>query len=366
MGTWGLSTIHYSLLTIHSAQRRGISLMEVLASTFVIGVGLLGVLAVIPFGAYQVSKTNHADYCANMLKNAESEIKIRGMAKPETWSTASAPSTLNSNGNVSVVNTTMGGKCFNCQRFIMVDPFDMGNDDINNDNVHLYKIGRNLVNQETWRQAMYGQDDLLYTITEEAARPVLTTAGNVNTVSSGKYSWFFTLLPPVNQPVPSGDIATVSGTQMIGDSAMRSEVSVDLLGCYNYVPGEEQVVDVLYSSTDYIEYASAAQLTLEANTEAELDLSKTKYIFVTWTFTPAGGSDPQYVVPVDGVWCKVLNSSTATPGGGGVRKTVFVDRKVFVANNVPDDDPTNNIASPKALIVPGVLYHTRVDHVPFQ
>jgi type II secretory pathway pseudopilin PulG len=63
----------------------GITLLEVLASIFVVSIGLLGVLAVIPFGAFQVSKARQTEYASNMLANAADEIYIRDMAKPREW-----------------------------------------------------------------------------------------------------------------------------------------------------------------------------------------------------------------------------------------------------------------------------------------
>ena len=66
-------------------QHRGISLLEVLAAIFVVAIGLLGVLAVIPFGALQVTQANHAKYASNMLANAAEEVRIRDMMNPEQW-----------------------------------------------------------------------------------------------------------------------------------------------------------------------------------------------------------------------------------------------------------------------------------------
>jgi len=66
-------------------QHSGISLLEVLAAIFVVTIGLLGVLAVIPFGAFQVTQANHAKYASNMLANAVEEVLLRDMAIPTGW-----------------------------------------------------------------------------------------------------------------------------------------------------------------------------------------------------------------------------------------------------------------------------------------
>jgi len=73
-------------------KQQGITLLEVLASIFVIAIGLLGVLAVIPFGTLQVSRAYEAEYASNMLANAAEEIVIRDKAKPTEW--GFAPNTL--------------------------------------------------------------------------------------------------------------------------------------------------------------------------------------------------------------------------------------------------------------------------------
>jgi len=65
--------------------KNGITLIEVLASIFVVSIGLLGVLAVIPFGAFQASKARHAEYASNMLANAAEEVALREMIKPTGW-----------------------------------------------------------------------------------------------------------------------------------------------------------------------------------------------------------------------------------------------------------------------------------------
>jgi len=66
-------------------QRRGVSLIEVMFAIGVIAVGLLGVLAVIPFGLYQVGRGNVADRSSRAALNAVEEFEIQGMRRPDNW-----------------------------------------------------------------------------------------------------------------------------------------------------------------------------------------------------------------------------------------------------------------------------------------
>ena len=54
--------IHHSSFSVHPS-RRGITLMEVLISIFVLSIGLLGVAAIIPLGQLALWETAKADRC---------------------------------------------------------------------------------------------------------------------------------------------------------------------------------------------------------------------------------------------------------------------------------------------------------------
>lgn len=60
--------------------RRGISLIEVLFSIGIVGIGLLGVLLLVPLAMRQVGQGNEFDRTSRMGLNALSEFEIRGMA----------------------------------------------------------------------------------------------------------------------------------------------------------------------------------------------------------------------------------------------------------------------------------------------
>lgn len=306
--------------------------MEVLASTFVIGVGLLGVLAVIPFGAYQVSKARDAEHTANMLAAAAEDLLVFGIAKPATWREGNS---VSSNDGIQVYSGTSNNQ-LNCRQILMVDPLDTtGDADFN----HIYRIGANFTNVDLWRERMRGRDDLEYS-THESARTTFSGANN-RALSSGKYTWFFTFRP---KPVPgySGNLNSVPYDNL-------DLVNVDLLGCYNRAPGapgEERSVAVV----DVVKYQRGVRLKIRSGNTRDLDISKIKYVFVTW----ATGLDSH-----DGVWCKIVNASDITSNGAHYERTVFL----FDPNQQLS---SANLSGARVLLVDGVLYHKRVDNVPLR
>ncbi|MGL6227455.1 MAG: type IV pilus modification PilV family protein [Thermoguttaceae bacterium] len=64
----------------HAATRRGLSLLEILLSVFVLSVGLLGMLAVLPYAILQLSTVNRLDFAGNCGRAALNEIKTRKLA----------------------------------------------------------------------------------------------------------------------------------------------------------------------------------------------------------------------------------------------------------------------------------------------
>src|SRR5574340_209344 len=65
--------------------RRGVSLIEVLISIFILSVGLMGVAALIPVGRFEVVQAAKMDRAAVAGRAAFREVKIRGLLRPEQW-----------------------------------------------------------------------------------------------------------------------------------------------------------------------------------------------------------------------------------------------------------------------------------------
>jgi hypothetical protein len=67
--------------------KRGISLLEVLISMFVLAVGLLSLASMVPVGQFQVTQANHADAATAVGRKAFREIKVRDMLDEAAWIT---------------------------------------------------------------------------------------------------------------------------------------------------------------------------------------------------------------------------------------------------------------------------------------
>lgn len=74
-----------------SGPRRGISLLEVLISMFVLLFGLMGVAAIFPVGNHYAGKGEQFDRGSALAGAAFADLKARAMLKPELWIYASMP-----------------------------------------------------------------------------------------------------------------------------------------------------------------------------------------------------------------------------------------------------------------------------------
>ena len=304
----------------------GISLLEVLAAIFVLSIGLLGVLAVIPFGAYQVSKAQHAEYAANMLANAAEEVIIRKMADPTEWT---AVDTKIQSGDILVFerNDPPEASTLNCTRFIWYEPFDVYDPEY-----HIVCVST-FIDEKRWDEVMRGQDDLVYSTYADKRPDFVSRGGKIQ--SSGKYTWFFTYLPATN--IVSKDAVRLSDVD--------KTVTVDVLACYNRVPSDDRQVQ----PNDFMPSRNGGTFTLPNADHSEL-LTQTKYVFVTWE-TPQG---------LGGAWCKIVFVDRSTP----------LQPKIIVTGSLPDlnkQDGEEAIYDNVQIYIPsGVLYHKRVEDVPIK
>lgn len=333
---------------------RAMTLMEVLAAIFVISIGLLGVLAVFPFGAHQVAKGRNAEHVANMLAAAGQDVQMMKLGNVKSWVIPTGSPNINysikSDANVADIyerddDPSNLVERFDCRRFYMIDPFNTSQSDPFNSiaPVCFYKLGYNLDYREIWQEIMTGQDDLVYTLHDDKRTDFSGQGGTV--ASSGRYTWFMTFAPPnANNTTTDIRAGSTGGNGRTNVSELIQTVNVDLLGCYNRTPGDgasEREVEIVAAS--YTKTLNGAQITLQADQAEKLDLSKTKYIFVLWD---AGATNDKFQFA--GVWCKIAYApKTADTVGGNFQKTIVVSGAL----------PSSMHATSKAIIIDGVFFH---------
>jgi hypothetical protein len=328
--------------------------MEVLASMFVICIGLLGVLAVIPYGAYQTAKARNAENTSWILDAAVKELDVMELAKPENWKITliggsvalqtnlaidndNDPTTLPTGGTqIYYNNTTTSEQWLDCSRYFMVDPFD--NAGTSDPSSHIYKVGVHFDNHSLFRDRMTGQDDLVYTIHSDKRTDF--SGQNNKILSSGQYTWFFMFRPEVKSsytPVDPNWLTRVPWSEI------EETADVDILGCYNRVPGSDKEQAVLIiDPPPILYYGSSISVNIPSG---DYDLKNTtKYVFLSWSDIPNNRAN--------GGWYKVINVIESTSSTYSVFLTFH--------GTTPPTIGTDNL---QMLIIPGVMYHKRVPNV---
>lgn len=77
--------IGITILSDRRASKRGETLIEIMASIMVLSIGLVGVLAAIPFGGFRMSQMTEADNSAAVGRNAVRTIRVNGWGNPAGW-----------------------------------------------------------------------------------------------------------------------------------------------------------------------------------------------------------------------------------------------------------------------------------------
>ena len=70
---------------LRGGARRGITLLEVLISMFVLLIGLMGVAAMIPAGRFEILQGTKGDQAAMVGRAAFRDLKVRGYLNPASW-----------------------------------------------------------------------------------------------------------------------------------------------------------------------------------------------------------------------------------------------------------------------------------------
>jgi len=196
--------------------RRGVSLMEVLISIFVMAFGLLGLAALIPVGRFAIEETGKADRSGACGRAAMREVKVRRMLDPANW--ASLPT---NNGP------------------FVIDPIgvDAGLGDMGPLPRITLALSNALGNQIPLDPIFRWRDDLKFHRPEDGQRPhpaidggsfLLEADGSPQNL--GHYTWFLTV-----SPAPS---------EVALDWAQKRNYAVSVVVCHQRVLEPEPTFNV--------------------------------------------------------------------------------------------------------------------------
>lgn len=260
--------------------RSGLSLIEVLAATMILLIGVLGTISAVTLGVFQTSRVKIADTSAACGRAALRQIRMADWQKPETLGLGS------SHANPYIV-----------------DPLGFYNSasDSYDSSRTAFPAGAGILSRYTFNYStstpqeyksvvfrdFLWQDDITYSLASASERPVMlnrdagfgepgyvaspSPANPQGTVqaSAEQFSWMFMVTPFVDStsnPLPLGEVSAIVFYQR--DDAMDGERSCDGWFESNIYPQDN---------------SPNGELTIRAGSKKALDLSTIRYVLAVDT-----------------------------------------------------------------------------------
>ncbi len=291
------------LSTSRPLRRRGISLLEVLFSTFILAMGMLGLGALIPVGNYQVSQGLRMDHAATCARAAFREIEAREMLRPDNWVMADGTPAAGPPGVV----TPSPGNFFQMPTF-MLDPLFLANNPavpqfpsggaavMPRLSLRSLPINSNPLDAARANSIFSWRDDLSMG-DNNGERPQLINNAGV-TASEGNYSWMAMVTP-----------SAVENTARLGIGQRRSyTVSVIVFNKRDLV-----------STTQAVRQFGGASVTFTPPSDLRID-----------TTGPSG--EPRKIVA--GQWI-MLSEQYPSPADPSINESRHCWYRVVAVGNVP-------------------------------
>lgn len=278
-------------------RRTGMTLMEIMMSVMILGLGLLGILSVIPFIEYHSSRVVESDFTAAAGTNALAVIQSKQWEKPATW----------------IYPNPMETEDYRLPR--LFDIFGEGNIGLDTGIIQrVYPVG-DYGSGARAQDICRGRDDLVVERDENSpARPQLLLDESGNTDSpefTGAYSWAALMSPVASDPAQSYAAFTFPGhSRVVDDNRPRAEVAmkVDVMVFRGRDPLEEYdsitAPMTAVGGTGYL--GGLVNITCNAPTEFEKSLNSSTHILL---IGPSDASATNAEAPFFSAWYKISNFS---------------------------------------------------------
>jgi len=207
-----MKTMKITSWNIKHTSRYGLTLMEILASVFVLSFGLLAVLTILPFGAFQLERMNVADMSGACGRGAIQQIRMAEWQKPENiWVATDGTDNLS------------GRFFYGTEECQIADPFIVDPLGLNPDNLlggssvyHYLNNGSPAVRREFPISVNADRSDCLHVMSvydnsyfhwsddtifasNGEARPELVTRQDGTPSLSGDFTWLYMVTPICDQ-----------------------------------------------------------------------------------------------------------------------------------------------------------------------
>lgn len=390
------------LYATRRAARKGLTLVEIMMAVLVLSIGLLGVLAAIPFGGFQMARMKDADYTAIVAKNAFSTITANGWHIPKRQyyggtSSGFMWSSLDSGAYPSTGGTTYSGivttqSLFDDDEYdlsfpFLLDPLRSGllksnfyrplaEPGVNSSysccdqSSHYWTriIPTNLISssvsssglftdahtRENYEQFFYTHDDILYGKTDAEKngdfRPTVESETLLNNVSlstyTGEYTWMALMKPNCSlEPFyacPWRDVESVETDVVV----FKGRTDFDPL-FYVAVP------KTLYSGGLF-------ELTVASNEVKQFreNLRNTKYLLLVGNDDTNKGTDTSGNPRRFAQWYRIASYKDTPAGSGNVVFSVYLNGpkcpERWNPNSTIFERSTEVFVNPTAVLFPGV------------
>lgn len=118
-----MAIISVRRMTALRVRRNAMTLIEIMSSVLVLSIGLVGVLAAIPFGGLRLAQMNEADYSSGVGREAVRMMKFNGWANPANWDHINVNNGyFRETSQYSFFHDVNNNKCYNLTYPFLVDP----------------------------------------------------------------------------------------------------------------------------------------------------------------------------------------------------------------------------------------------------
>lgn len=285
--------------------RTGMTLMEIMMSVMILGLGLLGILSVIPFIEFHSARVIESDFTAAAGTNAFAVIRSHQWENPATWQQYIDPATLTDG---MVVDNFIFPRFF--------DIFGEGDIDWGTGAIQRVYPAGDYSSETRAQDICRGRDDLVVERNENSpVRPqlLIDESGDSNTPEfTGAYSWAALMSPITSDPAQSYTAFTFPGhSRVIDDNKPRAEIAMkvdvmvfrgrDPMGAYDWIPPASLTA---VSGTGYL--GGLVEVRTGAPTEFEKSLGSSTHILL---IGPSDASATNAEAPFFSAWYKISNYS---------------------------------------------------------